>query len=215
MNVSLTPRLERWISSKVKEGKYQTASEVVREAVRQLAEREQRRKLALERLRREIDVGLRQIERGEATPLDIKQIKAEARRERAARRLKRVGKALVLVLAAVLCTRPAAAQKQEIVWSPQEKPIAEQIHGLRQLPDDVRARTTKELALQIRQLPPTPNKLRLADGLANLSTEGDFGHDTLQEVATTLAETLLQEPAPDEKGQPRRALCRAGAVGPL
>ena len=78
----------------------------------------------------------------------------------------------------------------------------EQIHGLRQLPDDVRARTTKELALQIRQLPATPNKLRLAVGLANLSTEGDFGHDTLQEVATTLADTLLQQPVPDEKGQP-------------
>src|SRR5271169_6981887 len=84
------------------------------------------------------------------------------------------------------------AQKEEIVWSPQEKPIAEQIHGLRQLPDDVRARTTKELALQIRQLPASPNKLRLAVKLANLSTEGDFGHQTLQEVATTLAGTLLQ-----------------------
>ena len=70
------------------------------------------------------------------------------------------------------------------------------------LPDDVRARTTKELALQIRQLPATPNKLRLAVGLASLSTEGDFGHDTLQEVATTLADTLLQQPVPDEKGQP-------------
>jgi peroxiredoxin len=94
------------------------------------------------------------------------------------------------------------AQKQEIVWSAQEKPIAEQIHGLRQLPDDVRAGVTKQLALQIRQLPATPNKLRLATGLANLSTEGDFGHDTLQEVATTLADTLRQQPVPDDRGQP-------------
>ena len=97
------------------------------------------------------------------------------------------------------------AQKQEIVWSAQEKPIAEQIHGLRQLSDDVRAGVTKQLALQIRQLPATPNKLRLAVGLANLSTEGDFGHDTLQEVATTLADTLRQQPAPDEHGQPAAA----------
>jgi len=108
----------------------------------------------------------------------------------------------ILMLAAGLFAKGISPQKEEIVWSPQEKAIAEQIHGLRKLPDDVRARTTKELALQIRQLPPTPNKLRLADGLANLSTEGDFGHDTLQEVATTLADTLLQEPVPDEKGQP-------------
>ena len=94
------------------------------------------------------------------------------------------------------------AQKQEIIWSAQEKPIADQIHGLRQLSDDVRAGVTKQLALQIRQLPATPNKLRLAVGLANLSTEGDFGHDTLQEVATTLADTLRQQPVPDDHGQP-------------
>ena len=97
------------------------------------------------------------------------------------------------------------AQKQVIVWSVQEKPFADQIHGLRQLSDDVRAGVTKQLALQIRQLPATPNKLRLAVGLANLSTEGDFGHDTLQEVATTLADTLRQQPAPDDHGQPAAA----------
>ncbi len=106
------------------------------------------------------------------------------------------------VAVALLYPQHIHAQKQEIVWSAQEKPIADQIHGLRKLPDDVRASTTRELALQIRQLPATPNKLRLAVGLASLSTEGDFGHDTLQEVTTTLADTLRQQPVPDEKGQP-------------
>ena len=90
----------------------------------------------------------------------------------------------------------AWAQKKEIVWSPDEKPLAEQIHGLRGLADDVRAGTTKELALKIRKLPATENKLRLAVNLAGLSTEGDFGHDTLQEVATTLAATLRERPVP-------------------
>ena len=90
----------------------------------------------------------------------------------------------------------AWAQKKEIVWSPDEKPLAEQIHGLRGLADDVRAGTTKELALKIRKLPATENKLRLAVNLAGLSTEGDFGHDTLQEVATTLATTLRERPVP-------------------
>lgn len=107
-----------------------------------------------------------------------------------------------VVVVALLYPQHIHAQKQEIVWSAQEKPIADQIHGLRKLPDDVRASTTRELALQIRQLPATPNKLRLAVGLASLSTEGDFGRDTLQEVATTLADTLRQQPVPDEKGQP-------------
>jgi len=91
MNVSLTSKLERWISSKVKEGKYQTASEVVRDAVRQLAEREERRKLELERLRREINIGLEDIRKGRVAPLNMKQIKAEARRELSAGKLRRVG----------------------------------------------------------------------------------------------------------------------------
>lgn len=79
------------------------------------------------------------------------------------------------------------AQGREIVWTSQEKPIFEQIRTLRQLPDDTRARVTKDLALQIRQLPAGENKVQLALDLANLSTEGDFGHDTLEEVTTTLA----------------------------
>ena len=94
------------------------------------------------------------------------------------------------------------AQASRPAWSSDEKPIDEQIHHLRDLRDDVRARTTKELALQIRQLPQTPNKLILASSLANLSTEGDFGHETLQEVATTLAGALRERPVPQDKGQP-------------
>jgi peroxiredoxin len=37
-----------------------------------------------------------------------------------------------------------------------------------------------------------------------LSTEGDFGHDMLQEVATTLAAALREQPLPAEKAQPPR-----------
>lgn len=103
---------------------------------------------------------------------------------------------LVFVLAVILVAivQLASAQQKQVVWSADQKPIADQIHGLRGLPDDVRAGTTKDLALKIRKLPATDNKLRLAVGLAGLSTEGDFGHDTLQEVATTLAETLRERP---------------------
>jgi peroxiredoxin len=102
----------------------------------------------------------------------------------------------LLVAVAMFGQQFASAQKKETVWSVEEKPLAEQIHGLRGLADNVRAGTTKDLALKIRKLPPTENKLRLAEGLAGLSTEGDFGHDTLQEVATTLAETLRERPVP-------------------
>ena len=92
--------------------------------------------------------------------------------------------------------------QEKVVWSEQERPIVEQIRGLRKLDDSVRARTTKELALQIRQLPVVPNKLRLAGALANLSTEGDFGHDTLQEVTTTLAQALREQPPAGKPGEP-------------
>ena len=90
-------------------------------------------------------------------------------------------------------------------WTDQEKPIADQIKGLRALPDDVRAQTTKQLALQIRELPATPGKLDLAVRLASRATEGDFGHDTLQEVATTLAQALQQQPPAAKEGQPAPA----------
>jgi peroxiredoxin len=91
-----------------------------------------------------------------------------------------------------------AQQRQPVVWSEQEKPIREQIRGLRGLPDDQRAVVTRNLALEIRQLPVGPNKLRLASALANLSTEGDFGRDTLEQVATTLADTLRQQPGSED-----------------
>jgi peroxiredoxin len=66
----------------------------------------------------------------------------------------------------------------------------------------VRVQTTKNLALQIRQLPVVPNKIRLAGALANLSTEGDFGRDTLQEVTTTLAAALREQPPAGKPGEP-------------
>ena len=113
---------------------------------------------------------------------------------------------LYFSVAGWLLSRPASlqAQEQKVVWSDQEKPIAIQIGGLRALPDNVRGQATKKLAIEIRQLPVTANKLRLANSLAMLSTEGDFGHDMLQEVATTLAATLREQPLPAEKGQPPR-----------
>ena len=92
--------------------------------------------------------------------------------------------------------------QEKTVWSAQEQPIVDQIKTLRKLDDTVRARTTKELALQIRNLPVLPNKLKLAGALADLSTEGDFGRDTLQEVTTTLATTLHEEFPPAKDGQP-------------
>ena len=43
MNVSLTPELERFVGAKVKSGRYNSASEVIREALRLLEEHESTR----------------------------------------------------------------------------------------------------------------------------------------------------------------------------
>jgi peroxiredoxin len=92
------------------------------------------------------------------------------------------------------------APAQRAVWSDQEKAIAGRMK-LRQLPDDARAHATRQLALDIRQLPSSPGKVSLASQLSNLATEGDFGRDTLQEVTTTLAEALRANPLPESGGQ--------------
>ena len=74
MNVSLTPKLEELVSKRVASGLYNSASEVVREALRLLEERDRLREMRLEELRREIAVGLEQLDRGEYAEYDEKSL---------------------------------------------------------------------------------------------------------------------------------------------
>jgi peroxiredoxin len=78
---------------------------------------------------------------------------------------------------------------------PTFKRIESQLGKMRSMPDDKRAELTKQLALEIRQLPKGETKVLLAMGLSNLATEGDFGKSTLQEVANTLAQSMAEKPA--------------------
>jgi antitoxin ParD1/3/4 len=71
MNVSLTPELEELISQKVQSGRYTSASEVIREALRLLEEQDQLRQKRLAAIRQEIDEGLTQLDRGEGIPGDL------------------------------------------------------------------------------------------------------------------------------------------------
>jgi antitoxin ParD1/3/4 len=89
MNISLTPELERLVTDKVKSGMYQTSSEVIREGLRLLKERDDSR----ESLRRDIRAGLESVERGEFTeyaPSDVRKladrVKASGRRRLAQER---------------------------------------------------------------------------------------------------------------------------------
>jgi peroxiredoxin len=109
---------------------------------------------------------------------------------------------LVLAITFVFFSGAGVNAQNRPAWTADEGPIADQIGKLRSLPDDVRAGATKDLAIRIRQLSTSPNRLTLAYELATLSTEGDFGHDPLEEVATTLAAALHERPAAGRNGQP-------------
>ncbi len=79
----------------------------------------------------------------------------------------------------------------------QEPRIQAQIKQLRSLPDAERAAVTRDLAAKIRRLPAdSKQKEPLAEQLANLVTEGDPGHETLQAVGAALAEALPGDPHP-------------------
>jgi antitoxin ParD1/3/4 len=65
MNVSLTPELEQLVTEKVESGRYTSASEVIREALRLLEEHDQLKQGRLAQVREKIDRGLQQLEAGQ------------------------------------------------------------------------------------------------------------------------------------------------------
>lgn len=70
MNVSLTPELDRFVKQQVEGGMYCSSSEVIRDGLRLLKEREQLRQIRLEELRKEIAIGIEQLDRGESVSID-------------------------------------------------------------------------------------------------------------------------------------------------
>jgi len=65
MNVSLTPELEEFVSTKVQSGRYNSASEVVREALRLLEEHDSARAAQLAEFNQELGRRLAALDRGE------------------------------------------------------------------------------------------------------------------------------------------------------
>jgi antitoxin ParD1/3/4 len=89
MNVSLTVELEQLVNDKVKTGMYQTASEVIREGLRLLKERDQR----LESLRRDVRAGFEAVEHGEYSDYEPKNVHELAERAKARGRKRIAGEA--------------------------------------------------------------------------------------------------------------------------
>ncbi len=82
MNVNLTPQLEEMIKKKVASGLYNSASEVVRDALRLMDEQDRLRAAKLEQLRQDIRDGL---DSGDPTPWGAEEIKRDGRKMRARR----------------------------------------------------------------------------------------------------------------------------------
>ena len=89
MNISLTSELEQYVTDKVESGTYHSASEVVRDGLRLLKERDELHRTRLEELRREIQLGIDQADQGRARPLTddlVEDVKARGRKRLAARK---------------------------------------------------------------------------------------------------------------------------------
>ncbi len=84
MNVSLTTQLESYVQHKVASGMYNSASEVMREALRLMAEKDALQAVKLESLRSDIQQGLAALNAGEGRVLDIDAIKAKGRAQQLA-----------------------------------------------------------------------------------------------------------------------------------
>ena len=86
MNVSLTEELAQFVQSQVESGMYYSASEVIRDGLRLLKERDMLRQIKIEELRKEIKKGIDSLENGESVPFDVEEIKAEGRKRIAKKR---------------------------------------------------------------------------------------------------------------------------------
>ncbi|HEX6508170.1 MAG TPA: type II toxin-antitoxin system ParD family antitoxin [Chloroflexota bacterium] len=79
INVSLTPQLEELVREKVSSGRYNSASEVVREALRLMDTYERVRAATLAKLRADVEAGWQQVEEGKVRDFDPQAIKRRGR----------------------------------------------------------------------------------------------------------------------------------------
>jgi len=88
LNVSLTPELGRFVQGRVSAGRYQTASEVVREGLRLLELQERDREAAFAALKTKLQRGAVQADRGEFVDPDtvLKKISLLKRKRTAGKR---------------------------------------------------------------------------------------------------------------------------------
>lgn len=104
MHVNLTPTLDEYVLSKVKSGRYNNASEVVREALRRMQDEEAQSLITktmsseeIEEIRQQVRQGIEELDRGEGTTYEgeeglgefFREIETQGLKELAAERKKK------------------------------------------------------------------------------------------------------------------------------
>jgi hypothetical protein len=100
----------------------------------------------------------------------------------------------MLLFCAVILTTPFFLHADNL------SKLEDRMRSLRSLPDSQRPAATVQLAADIRGLPPSADKLKLADSLAHLVTEGDQGQATVQAVADDSAAVAGRDAGALEEG---------------
>ena len=88
MNISLTKELENYVAQKVESGLYHSASEVIRDGLRLMKERDELHQNRLAELRRDVAIGVDQADRGQVQPFNEEvtaRVKARGRKRLASR----------------------------------------------------------------------------------------------------------------------------------
>ena len=70
MNISLTKEFENYVTKKVESGMYHSASEVIRDGLRLMKERDELHQSRLAELRKDIAIGVDQADRGQVQPFN-------------------------------------------------------------------------------------------------------------------------------------------------
>ncbi len=82
MNVSVTNELAEMVNGKVKSGLYGNASEVVREALRLMYQRDRSQEVTIAQIQQKLARGLQQAENGEFADQSVGEIIAEAKSQK-------------------------------------------------------------------------------------------------------------------------------------
>lgn len=80
MTTTLPDDLEEYVKAEVQNGNYSCITDVIRAGLNLLEDQDTLRQIKLERLRKEVAIGIAAADRGELAPLDVEEVIAEGKK---------------------------------------------------------------------------------------------------------------------------------------